>query len=375
MRTLGMSWAVFGLLGFAGLTGLNAAEPDGGRMINDQIWLADGVEEMPTLGMGPFVRLTDGRILSVDAGHSALVSEDEGQTWTSQAIFNDPEKFRFSTERAILLSRDGSVIVAFMNMRDQSAFNWDTTLCDAPGAQLPTCVVRSADGGRTWEKPQTLHTEWTGAIRDITQTSDGTIVFTSMMLRHNPGRHSVLTYASKDDGKTWTRSNIIDLGGVGHHGGATEATIEPLGDGRIWMLMRTNWKVFWSAWSDDDGLSWRTMAPSTIDASSAPGLLERLASGRLVLVWNRYLPEGKDSFPLMGGDNQWSEVPVSNHRQELSIMFSDDDGKTWSRPIVVARHKDQISYPYLFEAAPGELWLTTMYGYLRTKLREDDFVR
>ena len=263
-----------------------------------------------------------------------------------------------------------------MNMRDMSAFNWDTKTSDAPGARLPTCVVRSTDGGKTWEEPLRLHDDWTGAIRDITQTPKGTIVFTSMMLRHNPGRHTVLTYASKDDGKTWTPSNVIDLGGAGNHGGVTEATLEPLRDGRIRMLMRTNWKVFWDVYSDDDGLSWRTMGPSMIDASSAPGLLDRLASGRLVLIWNRYFPEGQNTYPLMGGDNQWSEVPVSNHRREMSIMFSDDDGKTWSKPVVFARHKaDRLAYPYLFEAKPGELWLTTMYGDLRLKLHEKDFVR
>ena len=353
-----------------------SAQAAEGRMVNDELWLATGVEPMPSLGMGPFVRLKDGRILSVDTGQDALISDDEGKTWTPRTIFKDASKFEIRPERAIVCTREGTVILAFLNERDMSEFNWNAKTSDMPNDRLPTYVVRSLDGGETWEDAQILHVEWTGAIRDITQTSKGTVVFTSMMLLHNPGRHSVLTYASKDEGKTWKRSNIIDLGGVGHHGGVTEATIEPLRDGRIRMLMRTNWKVFWNAFSDDDGLSWRTMGPSTIDASSAPGLLKRLASGRLVLVWNRYFPEGKTSCQLLGGDNQWSEVPVSNHRQELSIMFSDDDGKSWSKPVVVARtNKGQISYPYLFEARPGELWLTTMYGDLRVRLDEKDFVR
>jgi hypothetical protein len=248
-------------------------------------------------------------------------------------------------------------------------------MSDSPGARLPTYVVRSTDDGKTWAAPQKLHDDWTGAIRDIIQTRSGQIVFTSMMLRHEPGRHSVVTYASADEGQSWKRSNIIDLGGVGHHGGVSEATIEELRDGRLWMLLRTNWKRFWEGFSEDGGLSWRTIRPSSIDASSAPGLLKRLHSGQLILLWNRYFPEGQTTFPLTGGDNQWSEVPVSNHRQELSAQFSADDGQTWTKPVVIARaKKGWLAYPYLFEAHPGELWITTMQGQLRVRLKERDFV-
>ena len=106
--------------------------------------------------------------------------------------------------------------------------------------------------------------------------------------------------------------------------------------------------------------------------------MKRLASGRLVLVWNQRFPEGKDYFPLSGGDNQWSEVRTSNHRQELSMAFSEDDGKTWSVAQVIAKvdgDTRQVSYPYVFEANPGELWITTMFSSLRIKLLERDFIK
>src|SRR5690606_31030882 len=147
----------------------------------------------------------------------------------------------------------------------------------------------------------------------------------------------------------------------------TEATIEQLEDGRIWMLMRTNWGVFWEAYSENEGLTWKKFKPTQIDASSAPGLLTRLQSGRLLLVWNRKYPEGKSEYPLSGGDGISSEVAHSNHRQELSIMFSDNDGKSWNDPIVIAKATDNsktknVSYPRVFEANPGEIWITTTYA-------------
>jgi hypothetical protein len=77
---------------------------------------------------------------------------------------------------------------------------------------------------------------------------------------------------------------------------------------------------------------------------------------------------------MSGGDGQWSDVPVSDHREELSMAFSEDEGVTWSKPAVIATLKGgRVSYPYLFEAQPGELWITTMQGDVRAKVVEKDW--
>ena len=347
-----------------------------GKITSTGFWIPDQVKEITGLKMGPFVRLADGGILTVDDTKS-FISKDEGKTWTGYPIFSQPNKFSIRPERALIRTRSGAIILAFANDKETANWNWKKEISDSPGAILPTYAVRSLDGGKTWQDVQKLHDDWTGAIRDIIETKDGNVVFTSMMMRHNPGHHAVVTYTSKNDGKSWIRSNVIDLGGIGHHGGVTESTLEQLKNGRLWMLLRTNWGKFWQTFSDDEGLTWKEFKPTNIDASSAPGALKRLQSGRLVLVWNRYYPEGKKEFPLSGGDGQWSEVPVSNHRQELSIMFSNDDGKSWTQPVVISRTMKkgtQISYPYLFEAKPGEVWITTMFGELRIRLNEKDFI-
>ena len=78
---------------------------------------------------------------------------------------------------------------------------------------------------------------------------------------------------------------------------------------------------------------------------------------------------------MTGGDGLWSEVPVSNHREEMSLAFSDNDGKSWTRPVVLARQQGKwLAYPYVFEYQPGELWLTTMQGGVRLRLNEKDFI-
>ncbi len=337
------------------------------------LWLHPKCERLASDTLGPFVTLGNGGILALHET-SALVSNDEGATWQASPIFKEGENISLSTERALCRTKSGVIIAAFMNVREED-WRWNSKTHDAdPGTRLPNYVIRSIDDGKTWQDLQKLHDDWTGAVRNMIQTRDGRVVFTSMRLLNRPGRHSVLTYSSTDDGLTWKPSNIIDLGGNGHHGGATEATVEELRDGRLWKLIRTNLGVFWQAFSDD-GVYWRTMGPTTIDASSAPGLLKRLASGKLMLVWNRRFPEGKTEYPPSGGDCEWSEVPASNHRGELSVAFSDDDGKTWTTPVVIARQPGaSLAYPYIYEREPGLLWLTTMQGGIRLKVRETDLL-
>jgi len=352
-----------------------------GKITSAGYWIDQRAEEIPGLKSGPFVRLSNGDILTVEDNMSCI-SQDEGKTWTKHPIFTDTGRFEIRVERVLFRTSNGTIILAFANNKERANWSWNKDIADSPGSRLPTYAVRSLDEGKTWQDLQKLHEEWTGANRDIIETKEGNIIFTSMMMRHNPGHHTVITYTSMTNGFNWIRSNVIDLGGVGHHSGVTEATIEQLNDGRIWMLMRTNWGVFWEAYSENEGLTWERFKPTKIDASSAPGLLTRLQSGRLFLVWNRVNPEGKDSYPLSGGDGVHSEVAHSNNREELSVMFSDDDGNTWSDPVVVARITPEskvkrLAYPRVFEAAPGEIWITTTYsgfgGYLSIKLYEKDF--
>jgi len=274
---------------------------------------------------------------------------------------------------AFLGSDGGALIAAFGNRAEMAKAEWTSEMKDTSIWRLPTYAARSLDGGKTWCDVQKLHDDWTGATRDMIQTRSGRIVFTSMKLLPNPGRHSVLTYGSDDDGETWTASNIIDLGGNGHHGGVTEATVTELKDGRLLLYLRTNWGQLWRVFSNDEGRSWRPYGPAGIDASSAPGFLDRLASGRIALVWNRQYAEGEDDGPETGGDGIWSATPGSNFRKELSISFSEDECETWSPPVVIARNeKGEITYPYVFEYRPGVLWVTAHRFGLRMRLREAD---
>lgn len=339
--------------------------------VDNCITLHEKVEAMPGLPMGPFVRLADGRVMAVDA-ERILVSADEGKSWQTLAERPFGKDVTLSGERAVIRTKNGTLIVAYEDAA-RGIWDWSEEQKDSTST-IPTCTARWLDGGRTWQDVQTLYTDWNGAIRNMIQTKSGRVVFTTMKMLHNPGRHGVLTCASDDDGRTWWESNLIDFGGNGHHDGAIESTIVELKDGRLLMYLRTNWGQFWRAESLDEGLSWRPLGPAGVEASAAPALLFRLQSGRIMLLWNRAYPEAGGEVELWGGDREWSATPVSNFRDELSIAFSDDECESWSAPVVIARKADTwLAYPYAIEVEPGVLWITTMQGEVRVKLREKDF--
>ncbi|MBN2293579.1 MAG: exo-alpha-sialidase [Pirellulales bacterium] len=337
----------------------------GGKVTSNGYWIPDCAVELKGIKPGKYLHMDGGELLCI-SGNAAFSSSDRGKTWKKlSTILKDTEHMALGVGRDILRTKKGTIIIPFSNGKEKK-WTWTSKLHDAPGAKLPTFVVRSTDGGKTWLEPQKLHDDWTGDNSGIIQTDKGSIIMTSMKLLHNPGRHAVITYRSTDEGENWTPSHVLDLGGAGHHDGTKEAAIL-MQNGRPWMLIRTNWNVFWNAFSDDDGKSWRTLYASDIDASSAPGFLRRLKDGRIALVWNRLRPQNDPDFKFVHWPD-YHEAPASWHRDELSFAVSSDEGKTWSKSLVVARKpKGNVSYPYMFEIEPGKLWVAT-YGGLHIEL-------
>ncbi len=323
--------------------------------------------------LGPFVNLDEERVFTIRDGAS-MVSEDDGRTWSEpRRMYDGPPP---GVPGGGLLTRTQEGVLVFV-YADHSTFKWgwvDEAREPIANVRSDVWSMRSLDDGETWTDRQQILDGYCGGLISIIATSNGDVVVPVPVLLYDPGRHETPTYVSADQGKTWTHSNIIDLGGHGHHDGADEGTVVELSDGRLLMILRTNWDYFWEALSEDGGRSWRTIRPTGIDASTAPGYLAKLASGRIALVWNRLHPQGKNYFTRRAG--QASNVPASSQREELSIAFTEDDGRTWSEPRVFAVNREtRVSYPQVFERRPGELWITSRFqGALQVKLFEEDFV-
>jgi len=348
---------------------------EAGHVTFGGISLHPDVKYLPNLMMGPFVRLADGGILTVD-GRSVYVSGEKGNTWQVRWSFDLQGKMAFSAERALIRTRNGTLICVFLNQALRK-WGWDSTRHQPiPDARSDVWSIRSVDEGKTWTDATMLYGDsYSGCIRGLAQVSSGNVIASVQGFAPKLYRHATFPYVSTDEGKTWSRiDKTLDLEGRGHHDGAIEGTLVELWDRRLWLLMRTSYDQLYSSFSEDSGHTWSDPEPSGIDASDGPPVIMRLADGRLVLLWNRLYPEGGTSFLRSGGDERTLKL-VSRHREELSMSLSSDEGKTWIKPIVLGRKKNaHAAYPYAFEPDPGLLWVTTMQGDLRIGLNLADFV-
>lgn len=346
---------IFGSLLGVAVSASGAAQPDAAER-----WLHPCCKPLAITKTGPFVVMEDDGLMTVD-GNVLATSKDDGKTWTaiSPVIHSGIRMGGGGHPGQFVRTARGTIVIVYLDF-DGYKFSWD----DARGEPKPDCklemwCIRSTDGGKTWIDQQRLLGGYSADFMGFIQTRLGALVVTVEHLVPQLRRWVSFSFVSTDEGKTWKQSNWIDLGGHGHHDGAVEPMVTELSDGRLLMLIRTNLDWLWQAWSSDGGRHWRTVMPSKLDASSSPGWLVRLKSGRLALVWNRLNPEGR-SYPKVSHKGPASEFPASWHREELSLAFSDDDGRAWIKPVVIARQPGgTLCYPYMLERRPGEIWITS----------------
>lgn len=332
---------------------------------NESRWVHPLCQPLPLDRNGPLVELADGSLMTISR-EGTRISKDDGKTWSeARPVPEGIGGLRDGQEPAtvyLVRTESGALVAVYLDSNTYN-FSWDnSTNQPKDDCRLEVWAVRSLDGGATWIDRQRLLDGYNPNFFGFLRTGSGRLVATVPHIVRDPGRYAACSLTSDDDGKTWRRSNLVDLGGHGHHSGAMEPTVAELSDGRLLMLIRTHWGRFWEALSDDGGLAWRTIRPSPIESTSAPGYLLKLRSQRLAFVAN-----GKEG------------------RQELLLAFSEDDGKTWTRQVAIARQKGgQLSYPYFMERRPGELWVIAGFAFqegwknpvpLRLKLSEEDFLR
>ena len=316
---------------------------------------------LPFTHQGPFVATAAGGVICVDA-KNALLSTDEGLTWTQTPLFSEPAKFTVSSERALLRTREGVIISSWMNLTERAqpkGWRWGEKAVSWQEFVLPTYTCRSTDDGQTWEAPVKLSDPWCGCIHSLIQMKSGRIVLVGQEIIPQ-WRHATVMWVSDDLGKSWQRGDMLDYGvGTHDHAGSLEGSVIERRDGSLYLLLRTESGFLWEATSRD-GLKWEGLKQTTIPSVTCCPQMARLTDGRIALLWNA--PPRHD--PKSGAS-----------RSELSLAFSEDETATWSKPVIVAANHapgGRVSYPYLYERKPGELWITTMQGDLRMKINVAD---
>jgi photosystem II stability/assembly factor-like uncharacterized protein len=180
------------------------------------------------------------------SGKAMLVrSDDDGRTWSpASAIVDEPGV----DDRNVAISElpNGDLLVVY------------NTYTSADESVAMT--TRSSDGGRTWQKPNSVGTPNTRTRAAAVALANGELVLPYYIA---PGS-GALAARSTDNGLTWTTVRIPDVTGfVGDEWDALE--VEP---GRLVGIFRNSHPqsdgTFWKAESRDGGRNWTSPQPTNI---------------------------------------------------------------------------------------------------------------
>ena len=267
-------------------------------------------------------RLADGRLMAVfydgyghvslpNAAHpkggrvSCCTSSDEGRTWSPPSVLYDDEADNRDPHIAQL--RDGTLICTFFSLRPAKGRRWQGS-----GAQL----VRSADGGKTWDKTPASVSKDYYCSAPVREMPDGTLLLG--LYHERGGRAWGAVTRSTDQGRTWGKP--VDIPNAGRYLDAETDTIL-LKDGSLFAALRGRKEMCHSR-STDGGKTW-TPAESFGFPGHCP-YLYRTSKGIILLA----------------------------HRlPSTSLHYSLDETKTWSRNVLIDRVGG--AYPSLVERKDG----------------------
>ena len=137
---------------------------------------------------------------------------------------------------------------------------------------------------------------------------------------------------SRDQGASW-----IFRGALKAPCWALENMIVEKNNGTLWMLIRTGDGWLWESFSEDQGTTWAEAAPSQIANPGSRFHIRRLKSGKLLLINHANFSKSDDN---------------QNGRNNLAMMLSEDDGQTWSEPLILDS-RNNVSYPDAIEGPEG----------------------
>ena len=221
-------------------------------------------------------------------------SQNGGLSWT--LVFSQTEEPARSY---------GACGVAFDPSEPALAFVASCTF--APNAEGPNHLLRSGDGGLSWEDIELSHGP-DGGVRVVKVASDGTVYWGGKEGMELDGR--AILYRSDDHGDNWSEVYTHDLGWR-----VLSLSIDPQTPARLTMIVSENEGSTHLLQSNDRGDTWQELYPplraigSHIWRGSAPQVLEDLQ-----VITHDPLAPGR-LFVGAGG-------PV--------VLMSNNGGETWS---------------------------------------------
>jgi Neuraminidase (sialidase) len=98
-----------------------------------------------------------------------------------------------------------------------------------------------------------------------------------------------------------------------------------LGNGEVYMMIRTCEGHLWATRSTDDGKTWAAPAPTPLVHPDAPPMLFHLSDGKTLAAFHHNRHHDTNYVNL--GEN-----PGMQDRSEIWVSLSTDGGRSWSEP-------------------------------------------
>lgn len=289
---------------------------------DQQIW--QGIPGVEVTAKGRiFVSYFSGGIKETAESFSALIMSDDGDHFSEPVAVAYVDGKR-CYDPCIWIDPLGRLWF-FWTLTNERAV-W-AAVCDDPDADRLRWGEPFKIGGEVMiNKPTVLSTgEWLFPVA-VWNYEPRTV---SVDYLSDPAPRLSYVFKSSDMGRT-----IRKLGGADvPQRKYDEHNVVELSDGRLMMLVRTNYGIGVS-YSYDRGRSWSKGKNSGIKSPSSRCHFSRLRSGRLLLI---------------------NHVNFTR-RNNLTAMLSDDDGKTWSEGILLDE-RSQVSYPDAKEAEDGYIYI------------------
>lgn len=261
------------------------------------------------------------------------------KTWSEPSVWADaPGKSEGNP--VLYLGEDGKVWLFYQTMYGSGKGR------TRQGTGWTTCKIKAkttGDAGRTWSTERILVDELGYLTRNkAVRLDNGDILLPAQDERNWSSRILI----SKDDGKSWRFSQRIDCGG-GFHKGNIEPALLVRRDGSLLCYMRTgaDRHRVWESVSTDGGWHWSKPTEIAVPNPNSALDLLRLKSGTVVMALN----------------------PIRANRDQLSLVISDDDAKTWKVYRDVEKAEGEYSYPAIIQTSDGRIQVT--YSYHRAGIK------
>lgn len=314
-------------------------------------------ENIPRIGEGSFIRLSNNSIMFAYINYSgdgwydhcpadiaAVISEDDGETWSAPRILlRHDEKSRNLMCPSLLKLKNGNI---------------GMILCRKEGDSCIPHFSVSNDEGLTFSKPYPCISSQGYYVFE----NDHAIILRSGRILVPLNRHDVtdgatspygkmLMMASDDDGETW---NIISdevsspFPPEVTATGLQETAVYQMPDGSIRGTSRTDLGCQWECYSKDDGATWSSPAPNRFFSSPDAPLLMKDVGPFTVAV---FCP--MPHFTTRYEERTWGRTPII-------AAVSDDKGASFNRVFYLENDlSNGYAYPAIFDG--GDYMLISYY--------------